>query len=136
MTTPRTLDDRLQRQLSDLAECFDAPCLVDAPLLAQDLLGRNRDVSAFTDQSDFAELPGFRRWSVAQPIYVADEFDFVLLIARDRVPSEVFSAMRVLTHFHYDTPVVVVTPKASASRVGAAMERFELVELPPPSPDF
>lgn len=126
--TKQELNPLLQRRLTELTECFDAPCVVNAPQIGQDLLGRNVNVTAFTDEAEYAGLPGFRRWSISQPVYLADEFDFVLMFACERRGVEVFSALRVLTHFHYDTPVVVVAPKAGAARLLTALKRFEMTE--------
>ncbi len=123
-----TMTDTLQRRLTEITECFDAPCVVDGARIAQELLGRGSNVAAFTDELEFAELPSFRRWSIAQPVYVADEFDFVLMFAGDRRPAEVFAALRVLTHFHYDTPVVVVLATPGNARMVAGLERFDVVE--------
>lgn len=126
MKTRHKLDTSLIRRLCDLTECFDAPCVVNAPSITQELLGRNHAVSGFTDEDEVVDLPGFRRWSLGQPVYVADDFDFVLLVAPDRRPAEVFSGLRVLTHFHYDRPVVVLTLKANAGRFVSALERFDV----------
>lgn len=129
MNNHTALDENLQRRLTDLADCFDHPCIVNAPTIAQELLGRNSQVSAFTDEPEFADLPGFRLWSITQPVYVADSFDFVLMVVDARVrPAEVFSALRVLTHFHFDTPVVVAAPTA-IPRLAGALERFDMTQV-------
>lgn len=121
-----SIDKSTHDMLAGITACFDAPCIVGAPRLARELIGLNLDVTAFTEEIEFAGLPRFRKWSLAKPVYVTEAFDFVLVAAEDVEPPELFSALRVLSHFHYDMPALILAPKEAASRFEKALDRFDV----------
>lgn len=125
MNQQHRMSEAMRRRFADLAECFDRPCIVDSPMLAQELLGRNVAATGFTDEPGFADLPGFRHWSLNAPVYVADEFDFVFVLLDDQTRGpELFHALRVICHFHFDTAVVLAAPSGTGGRPVSALEPF------------
>lgn len=118
-------DEKTMRDLADLVECFSRPCLVRAPHLAQELHRRGVGAALFDDGDDVPPLPGLRKWSPDQPVYVADEFDFVYFDASDiRRGPVVFNALRIVAHFRYDTPIAVAVDPERAQQVAGALEPF------------
>ena len=83
--------------------------------------------AVFTDRTEFEHLPGFRRWKISQPIYLEDEFDFVVVVPEPEVRgTELYAALRVLCHFRFETPVLVVVDDTRAARLAAALEPFDV----------
>lgn len=127
MSEQSRINESTRTHLADLAECFERPCIVEAPYLGQELHRRGVRCAVFTDESEFEQLPGFRRWDIRHPIYVADEFDFVILNPDPEVRGpELYAALRVLCHFRYETPVVIVVDPGRAARLAAALEPFDV----------
>jgi hypothetical protein len=127
MNEPTTISEATIGHLADLVECFDHPCVVEAPYVGQELHRRGTPCAVFTDRTEFEHLPGFRRWNLRKPIYLTDEFDFVVVAPDAEVRGpELYAALRVLCHFHYETPILVVVQPQRAARLSAALEPFDV----------
>lgn len=117
-------------ELAELVDCFENPCCVCTPMLAQALLERGREVALFDVDERFSSLPGFRKWDLERPVYLDEEFDFVICDPPFFNVSlrQLFHAMRTLTHFRYDLPLAMTYLSRRKGAFLRAMGDFELVD--------
>ncbi len=117
-----TSDAKIATELSELVTCFENPVCVYASGVASQVEKQGGRVAAFDVRGNATKLSGYRKWDVREPIYVANEFDLILCGADNANVDELFHAMRVVSHFDFDLPIVLVQPE---DRVGAVVERME-----------
>jgi len=117
-------------ELVELVDCFENPCCVCTPMVAQAMLERGREVAIFDIDERFSSMPGFRRWDLEQPVYLNEEFDFVICDPPffNLSLRQLFHAMRTLTHFRYDTPLAITYLMRRSAAFVRAMGHFEMVD--------
>lgn len=123
-------DHETIEELADLVDCFENPCCVRTPMLAQALLERGREVALFDVNERFTSLPGFRKWDLERPLYLNEEFDFVICDPSFHNVSlrQLFHALRTLTHFRYDQPLAITYLTRRKGPFLRAMADFNLAD--------
>lgn len=123
-------DDETAGELADLAGSFERPCCLCAPTVGAELHRRGRIVRVLDIDRRFANLYGFMEWNVYRPRRLDEEFGVILCDPPffNVSLSQLFSALRVLSHFDLARPVAVSYLKR---RERAVLGTFALFGLRP-----
>ena len=80
-------------------------------------------VAVFDTDASASRLKDFRRWDVKTPVYVSSEFDLVVCAAQEDL-DQLFHALRVVCHFDFTRPVLLVQPEERALVALDHLEQF------------
>ncbi|KAB2911210.1 MAG: hypothetical protein F9K29_23055 [Hyphomicrobiaceae bacterium] len=116
--------DRLARFLAGL----ERPCCLCAPLLGQHLARRGADVRILDIDERFAGTPGFRRYDVYRPEWLSERYGLILCDPPFfKVSlSQLFAAIRVLSHHAFDQPLMIGYLQRRASALLGTFAPFAL----------
>ncbi len=65
-------------RLADRLESFESPCCLCAPRVAEELHRRGRAVTCLDLDERFGHLPGYRRYDLTRPDWLAERFGVIL----------------------------------------------------------
>lgn len=116
--------------LADFAEMFANPCILCAPTLGRELVKRGHSPVILDIDERFSSTPGFRKFDLKRPVYTSDVYDIVICDPPffNVSLSQLFHAMRVLTHFEFETPILVSYLSRRGTALKSAMQPFKLEE--------
>ena len=102
-------DDVTLERLADLAEGYDNPCCLCAPMVGRALHRRGRSVRVLDTDERFAELPGFVRWDIHRPRALNEDYDLLICDPPFFTVSlsRLFSAIRLLSRFDLSRRILV-----------------------------
>jgi hypothetical protein len=88
---------------------FSQPCCLCAPLLGQTLVERGVGVTILDRDERFARLPGFRRYDLYRPEWLAETFDLIICDPPFFAVSlsQLFTAIRMLSHYDLGQPLLI-----------------------------
>lgn len=123
-------DQATLEHLADFVQSFSRPCCLCAPLLGKTLTDRGVAVKILDIDERFASLPGFQRYNIYRPIWIEDEFDFILCDPPfyNVSLSQLFTAIRKLAHFNYQQPLLISYLKRRTANLLGTFRPFNLVE--------
>ncbi len=118
---PQTAD-----ALARFAGAYSRVCCLCAPMVGQRLEELGSRPRTLDLDERFAHLQGFRRYDLYRPEWLEQEFDLILCDPPFfRVSlSQLFTALRVLSHGHYDQKLMIAYLWRRTSAVVGSLSRF------------
>lgn len=127
--------DQTLEQFSSLLATFENPCILCAPTLAQTLqshqetIGQKRKISALDIDTRFEKLlPGFRFWNIYKPTNIEEKYDVIFCDPPffNCSLSQLFSAIRLLSHFDYSQPIMICYLKRREQALLGTFAKFSI----------
>lgn len=117
--------------LADFAEMYEHPCILCAPTLGRELVRRGKTPAILDIDERFQATPGFRKFDIKRPVYTSEVYDIVIVDPPffNVSLSQLFHALRVLTHYDFEHPVLVTYLARRAHAFKAAMKPFKFEEV-------
>lgn len=96
-------------RLADFVANWENPRTVCAPMLGKTLVERGVPVAILDIDTRFASLPGYRTYDLYRPEWIDAEFGLIVCDPPffNVSLSQLFDAMRQLSHFRLDQPLLV-----------------------------
>lgn len=116
-------------RLAGLLAPYQRPLCLCAPTVAEELLRRGRAPRLLEIDARFAHLPGFLRWDLYRPRPLDERFDVIFCDPpfRKVTLAQLFTALRVLCHGDFATPILLCHLADRELDVRGALARFALV---------
>jgi hypothetical protein len=107
---------------------FTRPCCLCAPLLGQALVERGVGVTILDRDERFAQLPGFRRYDLFHPLWLAESFDLIVCDPPffQVSLSQLFTAIRMLSHYNLSQPLLVSYLRRRSANLLGTFSPFNL----------
>jgi hypothetical protein len=114
--------------LADFVSGFPYPCCLCAPLLGRELESRGVPVRTLDIDERFAGLNGFRKYDIYRPEWLGEEFGLILCDPPlfNVSLSQLFTAIRLLSLYNYDQPLLVSYLVRRSSNIIGTFARFNL----------
>ncbi len=114
--------------LADFLSRYAHPCCLCAPMVGRRLAESGCRVTILDSDERFAGVPGFRRYDLYRPEWLADRFDLILCDPPFfRVAlSDLFRAVRQLSHNDFRQPMLLSYLTRRAPAVTATFASFRL----------
>lgn len=96
-------------RLADAVAGFASPCCLCCPMLGRTLAGRGVPVTILDVDERFADAPGFERYDVYRPHWLARRFGLIICDPPFFTVSlsQLFTALRQLSHNDFTQPLLV-----------------------------
>ena len=121
-------DQETVDRVADLLGPFERVCALCAPTVGSELEERGANVVTLDVDERFRTLKNFRRWDLYRPERIADQFDVIFCgppFFRVSL-SQLFDAIRVLTHYDFSQRIVVSYLVRRRNAVLGTFVRFDL----------
>ena len=114
--------------MCDWLEEFENPCVICAPMLGRSMHDRGKDIATLDIDERFSDLPRFRRWDLYRPEHLDERFDVIVCDPPffNVSLSQLFQAMRLLSHFDFDQRLMIGYLSRRASAVVGTFAKFGL----------
>jgi hypothetical protein len=115
-------------RLADFMSGWKDACCLCAPLLGQHLARRGVAITILDIDERFADTPGFRRFDIYRPERQAQRFSLILCDPpfHKISLSQLFAAIRVLSHFDFGQPLLVSYLKRRSAALLGTFAKFDL----------
>lgn len=115
-------------RLADFAARFPNPCCICAPSVGVELARRGVRARVLDIDERFAPTPGFRRYDLARPEWLGEEFGLILCDPPffNVSLSQLFAALRLLSRHRYEQPLLISYLGRRASSIVGTFARFGL----------
>lgn len=126
----KSFDAETTEHLVDFAEMFESPCLIFMADVGRELVKRGKKPAILDVDKRLSSIPGFRSFDLGRPVYTSDSFDLIICDPPANVSHvQLFHALKVLTHFDFETPILVTTTPKRANAFKAVLSPFEMREV-------
>lgn len=114
--------------LSHFVGAWPRVCCLCTPLLGKQLAAQGARVTVLDIDERFAAVPGFRRYDIYRPARLEAEFDLIVCDPPffNVSLSQLFNAVRVLSHYRFDQPLLVAYLQRRAPAILGTFTLFGL----------
>ena len=114
--------------LADVAARFDNPCALCAPMLGRVLNERDRKSRSLDFDGRFATDENFAQFDLYRPLWRDETFGVMMCDPPFwKVSlSQLFAAIRLLSHHNFDQPLAICYPMRRAKNVCGTFAKFGL----------
>lgn len=114
-------------EITVFASLFQNVACVGLDKIAQRLVDEGSNPSVLGLDESFEFIPGYRAWNLHRPVYIEPQFDVVIADVREIGVPQAFESIRILSHFNFETPIVLVHEAERAAAFSRIFEPFNLV---------
>lgn len=121
--------DDTVREICDMLEGFEHPCVLCAPMVGAELARRGRRVRVLDIDARFSSVTGFVHWDIYRPQFPEERYDVVFCDPPFfRVSlSQLFFAIRLLARHDSNVPIAVTHLSRRMHAVMGTFAPFNLV---------
>lgn len=114
--------------LADFVQGFNRPCCLCTPMVGQELVRRDINVTILDSDERFANLSGFQKYDLYRPAWLGQPFDLILCDPPffNVSLSQLFQAIRLLSRYDTSQLLLICYLKRREANLLGAFAAFNL----------
>ena len=121
-------NDATLSDLDSFLSGFDNIGILCAPMLGQTLANSKKDITILDIDERFSNARGFRYWNIYRPERLPQAFEIIICDPPFfKVSlSQLFKAIRILSHYNFDQPLLISYLHRRANAITGTFSHFHL----------